>query len=107
MSSPESVVVESRQDERPCPICGSMTEPELDGDHLYYECWAPGCEGGGYAFGHRKVDSGVSIGDCERGIPESVRRAASAPMEAALAQEAKSQPVLLGLPSIPRRSDPR
>lgn len=92
-------IMETQQDERPCPICGSMTEPELDGDHLYYECWADECEGNGYAFGHRKVDPGVQIGSCERGIPEGVRRAASI-----FAPEEKPAPVMLGL-SIPVRAD--
>ena len=60
---------------KPCPICGELTEPELDGDVQYYECENEECEGGGYAFGHQRV--GDQMSDCQLGVPEPVRRAGS------------------------------
>lgn len=96
-----SEVMEVQADAKPCanPECptldpestvfNSLVEPEVDGDHRYYEC-----EECGYAFGYERVGEGIRVeGACAAGVPESVRRAASAPMEGALADEKKSQPV--------------
>lgn len=64
----------------------SWAEPEQDGDHVYFECVV--C---GYTFGYERlqtapvaVDSG---GVCAVGVPESLRRFASAGMDQALASQ--------------------
>lgn len=85
--------------EKECPVCRDefdievLVEPEVDGEHRYWEC-----EDCGYAWGYERIEQGVRIeGNCSVGVPESVRRAASAPMEKAMAQEAAKQPVPIGL----------
>lgn len=90
----------------PCPMRPDMcdneglVEPELDGSHRYWEC--PEC---GYAWGYERIEEGVRLeGNCSLGVPESVRRAASAPTERAIAEERRAQPVELGL-TIGRRKD--
>lgn len=77
-----------------------MAEPEQDGDHSYYICTV--C---GYEFGWGKVQSQTMAveqdGSCQVGIPETIRRSASAGMENAMAsaarEEARTKPVDLGL----------
>ncbi len=60
------------------PECAQVAEPEQDGD-LHY--WA--CTGCGYTFGFT-YHAGAPAEHCAVGVPEPVRRAASAPMESAL-----------------------
>lgn len=64
------------------PECGQVAEPEQDGD-LHY--WA--CTGCGYTFGFIQITQPFhadSDGTCSVGVPETIRRAASAPMHRAL-----------------------
>ena len=99
-----SDLVEMQADERPCPVCGAMTEPELDGDHRYYECEDDDCEAGGYTWGYERVAEGVRIdGSCQLGIPEGIRREASGPMEKAIS--ADGAPVIAGLTLSVRKAD--
>lgn len=58
---------------QPCPLCGTLTEPELDGDLLYYECENDDCVG--YAWGYTRLD--VEDDDCAIGVPLAVRQQAS------------------------------
>lgn len=92
------------EDGKPCPMrpdeCDNdqLVEPELDGDHRYWEC-----DECGYSWGYERIEEGTRIeGNCSIGVPESVRRQASAPMEQAIAAERQAQPVDLGL-TIGRR----
>lgn len=84
-------------DARRCPDgdCGAIAEPEQDGDHRYFECTH--C---GYGFGYARLDtlSVSSTSTCAVGIPEDIRRAASAVTERALG----TQPLL----TIGRRHAP-
>lgn len=85
---------------RPCPDpeCGGLGEPEQDGDHTYCECTT--C---GYAFDYQRLAAVAVAPDgtsCAAGIPEHLRRAASAPVENTLA--ATRPPLLL---QIGRRPD--
>lgn len=75
----------------------SLAEPEQDGDYRYQVC--PACGG---EFGYRKIAiTAVSTGDaCAVGVPEALRRRASAAMENSLA--ANRTPVIL---QIGRRPD--
>lgn len=77
----------------------SVAEPEQDGDHSYHTCTVCGDD-----FGWHRTDlTAVSPdGSCVAGIPEHVRRAASAGMENALAADARQQLPLL---RIGRRPD--
>lgn len=76
----------------------SVAEPEQDGEHRYHECTV--C---GYAFGYQRVrPETVAVnpeGVCAVGIPEDLRRRASAAMETA---QARTQLPLL---TIGRRPD--
>lgn len=70
----------------------NLAEPEQDGDHTYYACTA--C---GYSFGYQRLET-VAVnaeGACAVGVPEPLRRAASAAMEQAVAAETRRQPVPL------------
>ena len=78
------LVTETRADERPCPVCGELAEPEVDGDHRYWECESEDCEAPGYQWGYELLRDVVSEGSCQLGVPESVRRNSSAPMEQAM-----------------------
>ena len=99
-----SELMETQAESRPCPICGEMTEPELDGDHRYYECESDDCEGGGYTWGYERISEGVRIdGSCQLGIPESIRREASSPMEKAISSDGAQ--VIAGLTLQVRRAD--
>jgi hypothetical protein len=76
-----SDITELQTDARLCPVCPdemdceTLVEPEIDGDHRYYECQV--C---GYAFGWSRVSDGVKVeGSCAIGVPESVRKTASLP----------------------------
>lgn len=64
----------------------SVAEPEQDGEHQYHHCTV--C---GYDFGFRKaVPTAVAVnsdGVCAVGVPEDLRRAASAAMQTAIAQD--------------------
>lgn len=75
----------------------SAAEPEQDGEHRYYACTT--C---GFAFGFERAQAVAvnSAGTCAVGIPEDLRRRASAAMEGALA--ATPPPLLL---QIGRRPD--
>lgn len=55
---------------QPCPLCGTLTEPELDGDHKYYECESDDCVG--YAWGYTRLED--SDPDCAIGVPLAVRQ---------------------------------
>lgn len=94
-------VTEVEADERPCqnPDCDNEhVEPEVDGDHRYWEC-----EDCGYAFGYERIDESTRIeGNCSIGVPEDVRRQASAPMEAALHT---SEVNVIAGPRIPVRGE--
>lgn len=68
-----------------CAERGGMAEPDGDAEMRYYTCTE--C---GYEFGYQQVKQ--DTGTCQIGVPEGVRRAASAGAERAMAQ---SQPVLL------------
>ena len=96
-----SEITQVESEERACPVCGEVAEPEVDGDYRYWECENEECDTPGYTWGYEKVEDGVRIeGSCSLGIPEDVRRRASAPMEAAQRQ---SGPTFIG--SIGRRPD--
>lgn len=72
----------------------SIAEPEQDGDHLFYECVT--C---GFAFGWEKKPQTVATeGSCAIGVPEDIRRAASAGMDAAMTAglSPTEKPVTLG-----------
>lgn len=72
---------------RPCgdPDCEGVAEPEGDQELWYYVC-----DECGFEFDYQKVTTEVvSVEGCSRGIPADVRRAASAPMERALGEQAK------------------
>lgn len=83
-------------DERPCPVCGVPAEPDCDGDHSYYECENDDCDAPGYTWGYQRSDESTRIaGSCQLGVPESIRRSASAGMEGALAGQAQSAPTFI------------
>ena len=79
---------------RPCrnPDCTDehghhgIAEPEQDGDVRYHECTT--C---GYAFGYERIETlSVQVkseGSCAVGVPEDLRRRASAAMERAVTAE--------------------
>lgn len=84
-------VIEAKADARPCrdSECLGVAEPEIDGEHRYFEC--PEC---GFCFGYERIQ--VSTTDnCAIGVPEDVRRRASAPMEEAM-QRTQPVPIQLG-----------
>lgn len=67
----------------PCPACRHPAEPEQDGDLTYHDCGT--C---GYIFGFTRITPTLSAENsntCAVGVPEAIRRAASAPAEATLA----------------------
>lgn len=81
-----SEVVETLADgERPCfdPECVGIAEPEIDGEHRYFECQECGS-----TFGYERMDIQARDDACAIGVPESLRRAMSAPMERAMAATA-------------------
>ena len=88
-------VQESSQQAKPCPICGVLAEPEVDGDLRWWECEDDDCESGGHQWGWERWLQPKDDA-CSLGVPEDVRRAASRPMEAAQSQERQSQPIMLG-----------
>ena len=95
------MITETQTDEAPCPLCGCMTEPDIDGDHLFYECESDDCEVQGYAWGYVKVEEGTRIdGSCQVGVPEHVRRQASSGMEKAMS----GGPAVVAGPVLPIRS---
>lgn len=81
----------TRASTRPCrdPECSGVAEPEQDQDHCTY--WA--CPECGYEFGHVLIGKGEDE-TCQIGVPEEIRKAASAPMQAALAEQTKGLPML-------------
>lgn len=85
---------------KPCknPECdNAYVEVEQDGDHLYWECGE--C---GFTFDYQRIDAPqVHDDSCQVGIPEPVRRRASAGMEKALRQEASKVPVMLQIGKRP------
>ncbi len=100
-----SLVQETQADMKQCPMfpdeCTNAegVEPEVDGEHRYWECLE--C---GYSWGYERVGDGLQIeGNCAIGVPEEVRKQASAPMEKALQDQQGSQ-VNLGS-NIPLRKD--
>lgn len=48
-----------------CPSCGSLAEPEQDGDLTYFACEC------GHEFGYRRVVEQEST--CQLGVPEEIR----------------------------------
>lgn len=84
----EPVTAEARE----CPSCPyeldrvTQVEPELDGDLRYYEC--PEC---GYEWGWSRIEK-QQENTCSMGVPEDIRRAASAGMEKAMS----GPPVIAG-----------
>lgn len=74
---------------KPCPDqeCGGLAEPESDLELHFYACSE--C---GYEFGYQRV-SDEEADTCQLGVSEDVRRAASAPAERALAQQAGPVPL--------------
>lgn len=101
-----SSLSELQADEKQCPLCQEWVEPEVDGDHRYYECQE--CL---YAWGYERVSEGTRVeGSCAIGVPEAVRKAASLPAEKAAAildreerQNRPASPISLGMPTIGRR----
>lgn len=93
-------MIEDLTEELPCanPDCDEeAVEPETDGDVRYWECGE--C---GYAWGYERLSEATKIeGTCALGVPESLRKAASAPAEGALR---KSGVVDLGM-TIGRRPE--
>lgn len=90
-----SDLVEVQVDAQPCfdPECGGLAEPEIDGTVRYLECQECGS-----TFGFVKVQNPVKVESCALGVPEDVRRAASAPMEGAMMdQVVKRAPVFVEL----------
>lgn len=91
-------MIEAMGDALPCanPDCDNeYVEPEADGDVTYHEC-----EVCGYAWGYERLQERTRIeGACALGVPESLRRAASAPSEQHLS---KSSTVSLGMPTLRR-----
>jgi hypothetical protein len=82
-------------DAQPCfdPECSGLAEPEIDGTHRYLECQECGS-----TFGYVKIQNPVVVDSCAMGVPEDIRRAASAPMEGAmLDQVRKNAPVFVEL----------
>lgn len=70
------------------PDCRGLAEPEIDGDLRYHEC--VDC---GYGFNYQRIPSeATSAGTCAMGVPEDLRRRASAAMENT--QAATSPPLL-------------
>lgn len=74
--------IELAEGELPCydPDCVGVAVVERDGDHQWHEC-----QDCGYQFGWEQV--GLPSGEdgaCSIGVPEALRRQASAPMEQAL-----------------------
>jgi len=70
---------------QPCgdPECSGVAEPEQDGDCAYWAC--PEC---GYEFGYQLLGTGSKEdGSCQIGVPESIRRAASAPAQRAFDEQ--------------------
>lgn len=103
MSQPTISQVES--EERECPLCGVLAEPEVDAELRYWVCENEDCEVPLYEWGYEKIEEGVRVeGNCSVGIPESVRRASSAPMEKALLDQKPVGVVDLGL-TIGRRPE--
>lgn len=87
-------LIDVREGQTTCadPDCGGRAEAEQDGDHSYYSCIDCGFE-----FGYERIQSELrEVDSCAIGVPESVRKAASGPMEQAIAQEQKKGPVNLG-----------
>jgi hypothetical protein len=62
------------------PECDGTAELEMDGLTRYYSCATCGFE-----FGYERVRQEVDT--CAVGVPEGLRRAASGPMEQALAEQ--------------------
>jgi len=94
------LVTEIQIEDRWCPVCPeefgnqSLVEPEVDGQHRYWEC-----QNCGYAWGYELISEGSELnGACSMGVPEAVRRAASFSPE----EKTATGPVLLGMPSFRR-----
>lgn len=75
------------------PECAEANSPlltaevEVDGDHKYHVCIE--C---GYNFNYQKVEgSGVADDACSIGVPESIRKIASAAPEGAIANLAREE----------------
>lgn len=81
-------MLEGQIEAQRCPVCDVETEPERDGDYHYFECENEDCEAGGYTWGFIKIQVAQPDGSCSLGVPEDVRRSASAPMEQALRPKA-------------------
>jgi hypothetical protein len=77
----------------PCrdPECIGTAEVEVDGDHRFYVC-----EACGFEFGHKKSEgTSLNSDNCGIGVPESLRRRASAATQSAIQQEERAQPVMV------------
>ena len=74
--------------------CSGTAEPEQDGDVTFHECQR--C---GYTFNFRRTPAeAAQDGDtCAVGVPESIRRDASAPMRAALAADQPAPLLSIGM----------
>lgn len=90
-------LIQVQADARACanPECENpMVEPDTDGEVSYFEC-----EMCGFAFGYQKLPGMRIEGSCALGVPEQVRKAASAPYEKAVRSaqgEQSTKPVYLG-----------
>jgi hypothetical protein len=86
-------MIEVQADARPCrdTECSGVAEPEVDGEHRYWECQE--C---GFAFAYERIENPMG-GECAIGVPEEVRRRASAPMEQAMREEQRGKPVVVQL----------
>jgi hypothetical protein len=69
---------------RPCPRgveeCSGFAEEEIDGIVRYWVC-----QGCGFEFDYTTEPVSGGHDDCQLGVPEEIRRRASAPMEEAVA----------------------
>jgi hypothetical protein len=84
--------LELEDDLIPCrdPECAGQAEEEVDGDVRYRVCQACGFE-----FAYERIEVGGEQGVCQIGVPEDLRRAASGPMEEAMAAEGRSKMIPL------------
>jgi hypothetical protein len=79
--------------------CDGTAEVEVDGDHRFRVCQKCGFE-----FGYEKIETTGETHACGIGVPESIRRAASAGLEGAIRSEAAKQPVPVQIGFGPPRS---
>lgn len=72
------------------PECSGQAEPEQDGEHCSY--WA--CPECGFEFGYELMSPDSDEGACQIGVPENIRRAASAPAQRVFDEQTRGLPVV-------------